>query len=110
MLAAARKEYGPCQGACGIQIVCAVAVCANNSPNIWLLLYFPFLLTCSYESQCRVSDVDLDEEEVLKLASFGNGANSIDTIDVLRKSLVMRNRYIIYCFFQNLIHVMNIAH
>ncbi|KAF3441575.1 hypothetical protein FNV43_RR15489 [Rhamnella rubrinervis] len=39
-----------------------------------------------------VTDVDLDEEEVLKLASFGNGANNKDTIDVLRKSLVMRNR------------------
>ncbi|XP_048320747.2 uncharacterized protein LOC107432929 [Ziziphus jujuba] len=39
-----------------------------------------------------VTDVDLDEEEVLKLASFGNAANNKDTIDVLRKSLVMRNR------------------
>ncbi|XP_062156666.1 uncharacterized protein LOC133864374 isoform X2 [Alnus glutinosa] len=39
-----------------------------------------------------VSDLDLDEEEVLKLASFGNAANSKDTIDILRKSLVMRNR------------------
>ncbi|KAF5451657.1 hypothetical protein F2P56_026747 [Juglans regia] len=39
-----------------------------------------------------VSDLDLDEEKVLKLASFGNGANNKDTIDILRKSLVMRNR------------------
>lgn len=39
-----------------------------------------------------VSDLDLDEEEVLKLASFGNAANNKDTIDILRKSLVMRNR------------------
>lgn len=39
-----------------------------------------------------VSDLDLDEGEVLKLASFGNGANNKDTIDILRKSLVMRNR------------------
>lgn len=42
-----------------------------------------------------MTDVDLEEEEVLKLASFGNGANNKDTIDVLRKSLVMRNRFII---------------
>ncbi|KAK4593846.1 hypothetical protein RGQ29_017789 [Quercus rubra] len=39
-----------------------------------------------------VSDLDLNEGEVLKLASFGNGANNKDTIDILRKSLVMRNR------------------
>lgn len=39
-----------------------------------------------------MSDLDLDEEKVLKLASFGNGANNKDTIDILRKSLVMRNR------------------
>ncbi|KOM57267.1 hypothetical protein LR48_Vigan11g029900 [Vigna angularis] len=39
-----------------------------------------------------VSDLDLDEEEVLKLATFGNGANSKDTIDTLKRSLVMRNR------------------
>lgn len=39
-----------------------------------------------------VSDLDLDEGEVLKLASFGNGANNKDTVDILRKSLVMRNR------------------
>ncbi|KAK7349482.1 hypothetical protein VNO77_06884 [Canavalia gladiata] len=39
-----------------------------------------------------VSDLDLDEEEVLKLATLGNGANSKDTIDTLKRSLVMRNR------------------
>ncbi|ESW07131.1 hypothetical protein PHAVU_010G104100 [Phaseolus vulgaris] len=39
-----------------------------------------------------VSDLDIDEEEVLKLATFGNGANSKDTIDTLKRSLVMRNR------------------
>ncbi|CAJ1950240.1 unnamed protein product [Sphenostylis stenocarpa] len=39
-----------------------------------------------------VSDLDIDEEEVLKLATFGNGANSKDTVDTLKKSLVMRNR------------------
>ncbi|XP_024018874.1 uncharacterized protein LOC21396108 [Morus notabilis] len=39
-----------------------------------------------------VSDLDLDEDEVLKLASFGSGGNSQDTVDILRRSLVMRNR------------------
>uniref|UniRef100_A0A803NXC8 RING-type domain-containing protein n=1 Tax=Cannabis sativa TaxID=3483 RepID=A0A803NXC8_CANSA len=39
-----------------------------------------------------VSDLDLDEDEVQKLASFGNGGNSQDTIDILRRSLVMRNK------------------
>ncbi|XP_061349802.1 uncharacterized protein LOC133295040 [Gastrolobium bilobum] len=39
-----------------------------------------------------VSDLDLDEEEVLKLATLGNGANSKDTIDTLKRSLVLRNR------------------
>ncbi|KAJ0112882.1 hypothetical protein Patl1_00506 [Pistacia atlantica] len=39
-----------------------------------------------------VSDLNLDENEVLKFASLGNGANNKDTIDVLRKSLVIRNR------------------
>lgn len=39
-----------------------------------------------------VSDLNLDEEEVLRLATLGNGANSKDTIDTLKKSLVLRNR------------------
>ncbi|KAJ4728213.1 E3 ubiquitin-protein ligase TRAIP-like [Melia azedarach] len=39
-----------------------------------------------------VSDLNLDEDEVLKFASLGNGANNKDTIDVLRKSLVTRNK------------------
>ncbi|XP_027337381.1 uncharacterized protein LOC113851095 [Abrus precatorius] len=39
-----------------------------------------------------VSDLDLDEDEVLKLATLGNGANSKDTIDTLKRSLVLRNR------------------
>ncbi|KAK7389896.1 hypothetical protein VNO78_25193 [Psophocarpus tetragonolobus] len=39
-----------------------------------------------------VSDLDIDEEEVLKLATLGNGTNSKDTIDTLKRSLVMRNR------------------
>lgn len=40
----------------------------------------------------RVSDLKLDEEEVLKLASLGDGVNSKETIDVLKKSLVIRNK------------------
>ena len=36
--------------------------------------------------------MDLDEEEVRKLSSLGSGADNKDTIDILRKSLVLRNR------------------
>ncbi|KAF6157599.1 hypothetical protein GIB67_037172 [Kingdonia uniflora] len=39
-----------------------------------------------------VSDVNLEEEEVVKLASFGNGPNNKDTVDILKKSLVLRNK------------------
>ncbi|CAN4111530.1 unnamed protein product [Withania somnifera] len=39
-----------------------------------------------------VCDEDLGDEEVLKLASLGNQANSKETIDVLKKSLVLRNK------------------
>ncbi|CBI40405.3 unnamed protein product, partial [Vitis vinifera] len=39
-----------------------------------------------------VSDLSLDEEGVLKLASFGNEANNKDTIDILKRSLVIRNK------------------
>ena len=42
--------------------------------------------------QSRVSDLNLDEEGVLKLASFGNEANNKDTIDILKRSLVIRNK------------------
>ncbi|XP_058745549.1 uncharacterized protein LOC131618322 [Vicia villosa] len=39
-----------------------------------------------------VSDLDLGEDEVLKLATLGNGANSKETVDTLKRSLVLRNR------------------
>ncbi|XP_043715562.1 uncharacterized protein LOC122663956 isoform X2 [Telopea speciosissima] len=39
-----------------------------------------------------VSDLNLGEEDVVKLASFGHEANSKDTIDILKKSLVLRNK------------------
>ncbi|CAN1338440.1 hypothetical protein LINPERPRIM_LOCUS38053 [Linum perenne] len=39
-----------------------------------------------------VSDLNLEEDEILKLASFGNEANSKHTIDILRKSLATRNK------------------
>ena len=51
--------------------------------------------------QSRVSDLNLDEEGVLKLASFGNEANNKDTIDILKRSLVIRNKYsfgILFCW------------
>lgn len=57
------------------------------------MLMFQFVAkTVTWLLQPRVSDLDLDEDEVLKLTSFGNGANSQDTVDILRRSLVMRNR------------------
>ncbi|MED6195129.1 hypothetical protein PIB30_035055 [Stylosanthes scabra] len=39
-----------------------------------------------------VSDLDLNEEEVLKYATLGNGFNDKDTIDTLSRSMVRRNR------------------
>lgn len=44
--------------------------------------------------QYSVADVNLEEEEVLKLASLGNESNSKDTVEILRKSLVIRNKYV----------------
>ncbi|KAI3996144.1 hypothetical protein MKX01_031498 [Papaver californicum] len=38
------------------------------------------------------SDYNLEEEEVLKLAAFSTGDSNKDTIDVLKKSLVLRNK------------------
>ncbi|KAL0397942.1 UNVERIFIED_CONTAM: hypothetical protein Scaly_0242600 [Sesamum calycinum] len=38
------------------------------------------------------SDLDLEDDEVMKLASLGNDAGSRETVDVLRKSLVIRNK------------------
>ncbi|XP_074577674.1 uncharacterized protein LOC141834124 [Curcuma longa] len=37
-------------------------------------------------------DVNLEEGEILKFASLGNGRNLESTIDVLRRSLAVRNR------------------
>ncbi|PKI46361.1 hypothetical protein CRG98_033256 [Punica granatum] len=42
-----------------------------------------------------VSDLDLDEDEVLNLASLGNESDSRHTIDTLRKSLVIQNKLVI---------------
>lgn len=39
-----------------------------------------------------VSDCNLEEEEIVKLARFGNEASSQDAVDVLKKSLVIRNK------------------
>ncbi|KAM7508620.1 hypothetical protein LguiA_019073 [Lonicera macranthoides] len=39
-----------------------------------------------------VSDINLEEDEILKLASLGKDGNNKETIDVLRKSLVIRNK------------------
>ncbi|KAJ8650333.1 hypothetical protein MRB53_003356 [Persea americana] len=39
-----------------------------------------------------VSDVNLEEEEVLTLASVGGGSDMKQTIDILKKSLILRNK------------------
>ncbi|KAK1408830.1 hypothetical protein QVD17_40911 [Tagetes erecta] len=39
-----------------------------------------------------VSDLDLEEDEIVKLASLGNEPNSKDSVDILKKSLVARNK------------------
>ncbi|CAH1447883.1 unnamed protein product [Lactuca virosa] len=39
-----------------------------------------------------MSDLNLNEEEIVKLASLGTHANSKENIDVLKKSLVVRNK------------------
>ncbi|GAB2271754.1 hypothetical protein Dimus_006584 [Dionaea muscipula] len=39
-----------------------------------------------------VSDCNLEEDDIIKLASLGNEATSQDAIDVLKKSLVVRNK------------------
>lgn len=39
-----------------------------------------------------VSDLSLEEDDVLKFASLGNDGNIKETIDVLKKSLVIRNK------------------
>lgn len=40
----------------------------------------------------RVSDCNLEEEEISKLATVGHASNAQDAIDVLNKSLVIRNK------------------
>ncbi|KAL3604152.1 hypothetical protein D5086_005011 [Populus alba] len=46
-------------------------------------------LTKELVSLKLVSDVNLEEDEVLKPASFGNEANNKDTVDIIRKSVVI---------------------
>ena len=62
-------------------------------------IFFLLLAKLVYGLHRGVFDLDIDEEEVLKLATLGNGANSKDTIDTLKRSLVMRNRFIPQIFF-----------
>lgn len=44
----------------------------------------------------KVSDVNLEEDEVLKPASFGNEANNKDTVDIIRKSVVILIKLLIH--------------
>ncbi|KAI3681801.1 hypothetical protein L6452_36606 [Arctium lappa] len=39
-----------------------------------------------------ISDLNLEEEEIVKLASLGTGTHSKESTDVLKKSLVVRNK------------------
>ncbi|CAH1454007.1 unnamed protein product [Lactuca virosa] len=43
-------------------------------------------------NQQRMSDLNLNEEEIVKLSSLGTHANSKENIDVLKKSLVVRHK------------------
>jgi hypothetical protein len=40
-----------------------------------------------------VTDTDLGEEDVVRLASAGGGSNKSSIIDTLTKSLILRNKY-----------------
>lgn len=66
------------------------------------VLFCVFAYQQYYHLYYRVSEVDLDEEEILKLSSLGSGADNKDTIDILRKSLVLRNRSVISNHLWNL--------
>jgi len=48
----------------------------------------------------RSADMNLQEEEILKLASLGNHGNLQNAVDVLKRSLAMRNKY------ANLLHIL----
>ena len=41
----------------------------------------------------RSADMNLQEEEILKLASLGNHGNLQNAVDVLKRSLAIRNKY-----------------
>ena len=47
----------------------------------------------------RASMPSMQLYKELKLATLGNGANSKDTIDTLKRCMVMRNRFIPQIFF-----------
>lgn len=67
-----------------VVVVYEVVVWLNLNPSQYGVMIMWFVT--------RVSDFNLDEEEVLKLASLGKEANNKETIDVLKKSLVIRNK------------------
>jgi len=43
----------------------------------------------------RSADMNLQEEEILKLASLGNHGNLQNAVDVLKRSLAIRNKYLL---------------
>jgi TRAF-interacting protein len=50
------------------------------------------VLLCSDLLFVRSSDMNLQEEEILKLASLGNHGNLENAVDVLKRSLAIRNK------------------
>ena len=70
MFKAGTKKYGTGQGTCCTQIVSASYSFGYLGSNLW---YICCLLVCMVYA--RVSDLDLEQDEILKLASLGNVAN-----------------------------------
>jgi TRAF-interacting protein len=50
------------------------------------------MLICFDTLSVRSSDMNLQEEEILKLAFLGNHGNLENAVDVLKRSLAIRNK------------------
>jgi TRAF-interacting protein len=55
------------------------------------MLYNLVMLLC-FDILSRSSDMNLQEEEILKLAFLGNHGNLENAVDVLKRSLAIRNK------------------
>lgn len=56
-----------------------------------MLLSLFFGLSLKFVNSSRVSDVNLDDEQITKLATLGGGGNNVATVEILQKSLLLRN-------------------